>query len=99
MPIGAMAPLVMVNGIAMTASADADALVSIRVDRAFGLVGRATLRFREVNYKISASDKFKIGTEVEVSVPTNDVDRPHARSSGARSPGWRWSRPRAGRSS
>ncbi len=42
-------------------------LTSLRVHRALGLVGRATLRFVDAGYALSSSSVFRLGTEVSIA--------------------------------
>ncbi len=44
-------------------------LTSLRVERAVGLVGRATLRFLDTGYSLSASNTFSLGSTVTISQP------------------------------
>ncbi|GAB2460620.1 type VI secretion system Vgr family protein [Jatrophihabitans fulvus] len=45
------------------------ALRSLRIERSVGLVGRATLRFVDLGYGLSAGDQFTLGSDVKVSEP------------------------------
>jgi phage baseplate assembly protein gpV len=66
--IGAIAPAISINGSPMPKSLTEN-LVQMRIERGLGLVGRATLRFRDGGYKFSAGGMFKLGHEVAVRVP------------------------------
>lgn len=59
-------PTVKIGGSEMPDSA-LDALIGARVDRAVGLVGRATLRFDDTGYVLASSGTFAVGTDVEIT--------------------------------
>lgn len=44
-------------------------VVSVQVDRGFGLVGRARIRFRDRGYAVAKADTFALGTKVSISEP------------------------------
>jgi phage baseplate assembly protein gpV len=69
--IGAIAPVIKRNGSPMNADLTAK-LTSMRISREVGLVGRATLRFTDSGYTLSASDGFSLGTKVSISEPDAD---------------------------
>ncbi|MCW2492973.1 MAG: hypothetical protein JWN47_2337 [Frankiales bacterium] len=50
-----------------------NALISVRIDRGLGLVGRTLLRFTDEGYALAATGLFKIGLEVGLSTHTNTV--------------------------
>lgn len=58
-------PVVKVGGTNLTAK-QLDSLISVRVDRALGLVGRTTLRFLDTGYALATSGTFGVGKDVEV---------------------------------
>jgi uncharacterized protein involved in type VI secretion and phage assembly len=66
--IGALTPNLKVEGSPLAANLLGE-LVSARVERGLGLVGRATLRFSDAGYSLSASDTFALGKQVSISVP------------------------------
>jgi phage baseplate assembly protein gpV/phage protein D len=45
-------------------------LVHVRVERALGLVGRATLRFNDPGYALTATKTFELGAKVTIAAPT-----------------------------
>lgn len=66
--IGAIAPVIKREG----AELDADVLAKLthlRVERSAGLAGRATLRFVDNGYTLSAGSVFALGKKIDVSVP------------------------------
>jgi uncharacterized protein involved in type VI secretion and phage assembly len=63
--VGVVAPEIKLNGALLTPAWSA-ALVSVRVERALGLVGRASLRFADGGYTQSANSIFALGAEVEI---------------------------------
>jgi uncharacterized protein involved in type VI secretion and phage assembly len=62
-----ISPAVKVNGSPIS-EATAVALVSIDIDRALNLVGRATLRFVEPAFDLAVQPLFPLGADVEISV-------------------------------
>lgn len=72
--IGVLAPQITVSGQALSAIWQG-ALVSMRVERALGLVGRATLRFADTGFALSAESIFTLGSEVEIGVPAAEDGR------------------------
>lgn len=70
----ALAPVIKVKGSPLNAYQQ-NHLEMLRVDRAFGLVGRATMRFHDPKYLMSSSGTFKLGTEVIVLIPGHHADR------------------------
>ena len=68
------APAVLVNGTALP-DRELGLLESVRVDRSMGLVGRATLTFRDENHRMAASSRFALGVSVELRV----FDKPSAK--------------------
>ena len=62
-----IAPVVTVGGQALSAAAR-DNLVTLRVNRALGLIGRATLRFNDDGYPLATSGPFTPGAAVEVAL-------------------------------
>ena len=67
-PARGLAPLVTHNGADLRAEVFAN-LIHLRVDRSSGLVGRATLRFRDDGFALSAGDTFALGSTVVVTLP------------------------------
>ncbi|HEU5008606.1 MAG TPA: phage baseplate assembly protein V [Jatrophihabitantaceae bacterium] len=45
-----------------------DALVSIRIERGLGVIGRATLRFDDAGFTLSTDPRFKLGAQLEITV-------------------------------
>lgn len=72
MPESSMTPVIKVEGNTITAKAQ-DALIAARVDRALGLVGRATLRFLDTGYALATSGTFGIGKTVQVLEGTTPI--------------------------
>lgn len=70
--IGAIAPVVKRQGSVLKPEL-LDKLVHLRIERATGLVGRATLRFSDNGFGLSASDTFALGTAVSISEPDAGV--------------------------
>jgi uncharacterized protein involved in type VI secretion and phage assembly len=66
--VGLIAPAVTVDGSPLGGQA-LNSLVSLRVQRGFCVVGRATLRFVDDGFVLSASRTFELGAEVAVSAP------------------------------
>lgn len=66
------APVIKVAGAPMTARA-LDSLLNVRVDRALGLVGRATLRFVDNGYALASSGTFAVGKEIEILAGTKSL--------------------------
>jgi uncharacterized protein involved in type VI secretion and phage assembly len=66
--IGAIAPAIKLDGAALDQKW-LDRLIQLRVDRGACLVGRATLRFSDNGYSLSASDLFALGKKVAISQP------------------------------
>ncbi len=66
--IGAIAPGIKRDGTVLNADV-LDKLVSARIERATGLVGRATLRFGDFGYTLSAADTFALGTTITIGEP------------------------------
>ncbi|MCW2527152.1 MAG: Rhs element Vgr protein [Pseudonocardiales bacterium] len=52
-----------------------DRLVSLRIERAFGLVGRATIRFSDEGYGLSATNLFALGSEVKFAVQDGSTNQ------------------------
>jgi uncharacterized protein involved in type VI secretion and phage assembly len=73
MPLVETAPRIKANG-ADLAPEWLDTLISLRIDRPIGIVGRATLRFRDPGYELTTRGLLKVGTEVAVSDPSGDQD-------------------------
>ncbi|MDP9091481.1 MAG: phage baseplate assembly protein V [Actinomycetota bacterium] len=69
--IGAIAPVIKRSGTLLSADW-MEKLTSMRISREVGLVGRATLRFTDSGYSLSASDTFALGTKVTLAVPDAD---------------------------
>jgi uncharacterized protein involved in type VI secretion and phage assembly len=66
--IGAIAPLITRAG--ATLSQDVlENLVQVRIQRAANLMGRATLRFADFGFAVSATDEFSLGTAIAISEP------------------------------
>lgn len=63
-----LSPIIKVSGVALSADVRS-ALVSVDVDRALNLVGRATLRFVETGFKLVAEAKFALGETVKIAAP------------------------------
>jgi uncharacterized protein involved in type VI secretion and phage assembly len=66
--VGAIAPEIKANGTPLNASVLA-AWVHMRIQRSTGLVGRATLRFSDGGFTLSAGSTFALGTEISVAQP------------------------------
>ena len=66
--IRAVAPIVKVGGEPLQQKI-ADELLSMRVDREVGLIGRVTLRFRDFGYAISQAEIFALGKPVIIQHP------------------------------
>ena len=66
--IGAIAPAIKREGTALKADV-LDKLMAVRIERATGLVGRATLRFGDFGFTLSAGDTFALGTKITISEP------------------------------
>jgi uncharacterized protein involved in type VI secretion and phage assembly len=67
-PVDILAPVVKLAG-APLKPAQLDALVSVRVELGLCVAGRATLRFTDAGYALSAAATFALGVEVAVSLP------------------------------
>lgn len=50
-----------------------ESLMSVRVERALGLVGRSTLRFIDNGYALATSAAFKVGKEVEILIGSRQL--------------------------
>lgn len=68
--VGVLAPTIKVDGSPLAANW-LNEVVSVRVQRALGLVGRATLRFTDPGYSLSATDTFALGKKVVIADPAN----------------------------
>jgi hypothetical protein len=68
--VGVLAPTIKVAGSPLAATW-LNEVVSVRVQRALGLVGRATLRFTDPGYSLSATDTFALGKQVVIADPAN----------------------------
>ena len=66
--IGVIAPAIMVAGRELKVEL-LNQLMSMRVERGLGLAGRATLRFLDAGYQISAGDTFALGKEIVIKEP------------------------------
>jgi len=66
--IGVIAPAIMAGGRDLKAEL-LDQLISMRIERGLGLSGRATLRFLDAGYQISAGDTFALGKEITIKEP------------------------------
>lgn len=66
-PIGVVSPAVTVNGSPISDALMA-ALISVEVDRALNLIGRATLRFVEPAFDVAAQPAFALGHQVEIAI-------------------------------
>jgi len=66
--IGAIAPVIKREGAELEATALAK-LVHLRVERSAGLTGRATMRFVDNGYTLSAGDIFALGKKIDITVP------------------------------
>jgi uncharacterized protein involved in type VI secretion and phage assembly len=66
--IGAIAPSIKREGTALKPDV-LDKLIDVRVKRATGLVGRATLRFSDFGFALSAGDTFALGTALTITEP------------------------------
>lgn len=66
-PIGHISPTVKVDGVTIS-EAVMGALISIEVDRALNLIGRATLRFVEPAFDVAAQPAFKLGSQVQIEI-------------------------------
>ena len=69
-PLLTLAPAITVNGSPLD---DAAELVSARVERGLCLIARATLRFSDAGFQLSASDRFALGADVTVSAGTTEL--------------------------
>jgi phage protein D/phage baseplate assembly protein gpV len=66
--IGAIAPVITAAGAALQPDV-LDKLIQVRIQRAANLMGRATLRFGDSGFELSARDTFSLGTEIVISQP------------------------------
>jgi uncharacterized protein involved in type VI secretion and phage assembly len=66
--IGVIAPVIMAAGRDLKREL-LNELISMRVERGLGLAGRATLRFLDGGYQISAGDTFALGKEITIKEP------------------------------
>jgi uncharacterized protein involved in type VI secretion and phage assembly len=66
--IGTLAPAISIEGGPLEHKL-VERLIHLRVERALGLVGRATLRFRDGGYELSAANKFPLGRAVTIKQP------------------------------
>ena len=66
--IGVIAPEVMVGGRDLKIEL-LDELISLRIERGLGVAGRASLRFHDAGYQLSATDTFGLGKEVTIKEP------------------------------
>lgn len=65
-PSDGIAPVIKVNGAELGQQAQ-NAVLSVRVDRGLGLVGRATIRLWDQGFVLSSSSVFPLGGTVEIS--------------------------------
>ncbi|SDD79454.1 phage baseplate assembly protein V [Nocardioides lianchengensis] len=72
MPAVLTAPSIKLEG-ASLAQKWLENLMSVRVERALGLVGRSTLRFVDNGYALATSAAFKVGAEVEILAGTKSL--------------------------
>jgi hypothetical protein len=70
-PLDTLAPAITVNG-SQLGYHDAE-LMSARVERGLCLIGRATLRYSDAGFHLSASERFAIGADVTVSAGTTEL--------------------------
>jgi phage baseplate assembly protein gpV len=66
--IGAIAPVITTGGGPLQTSV-LDKLRQMRIQRAANLMGRATLRFSDAGFELSATDTFSLGKAVVISEP------------------------------
>jgi phage baseplate assembly protein gpV/phage protein D len=66
--IDLVAPAITISGSPLPATS-LNSLVSLRVQRGVCVVGRATLRFSDDGFTLSASGTFALGTDVKITVP------------------------------
>ena len=64
-PIGTQTPSILAGGSPL-AETWLQMLIFVRVDRGVGLVGRATLKFMDTGFALSASSVFSLGTDVVI---------------------------------
>ncbi|MCU1655590.1 MAG: Rhs element Vgr protein [Pseudonocardiales bacterium] len=67
-----MAPVLTLNGQPAPHNV-INELVQVRVERGLGLIGRATMRFNDPGYMLSATATFELGTDVKLSVPESNA--------------------------
>lgn len=63
-----LAPRIVVEGQPLPAAETAK-LVGLRVERAFNIPGRATLRFVDVGYAVAQSQRMSMGAKIRISAP------------------------------
>ena len=66
--VGAIAPVIKRAGAPLETDW-LDQLISLRVEGALGLMSRATLRFVDDGFALSASDTFELGTQISIAEP------------------------------
>ena len=72
-PIQTQTPSIVANG-SLLAEQWLEMLKSVRVDLGVGLVGRATLKFMDTGFALSASSVFELGTPVLIKDSAEDHD-------------------------
>lgn len=70
--LSTLSPEISVNGSPLDGSAE---LVSARVERGLCVIARATLRFSDAGFRLSASDQFALGADVTMSAGTTELMR------------------------
>jgi uncharacterized protein involved in type VI secretion and phage assembly len=70
--VGALVPVLNLDGQPLDDKA-VEALIHMRIERALGLVGRATLRFRDGGFELSAANKFPLGQSIAIKQPGGET--------------------------
>lgn len=71
-PLGRTAPVITINGTAMSV-AQLDALLSVRIEAGLCVPARLTLRFADVGHAIAKSGTYKLNTAIVVKIESTQI--------------------------